>query len=160
MEADENNAQEDENAEQQMLIDQEEDKEKVTKEFEQDENDNIKNVEENSEQHAQELKVDLEKMTLDDMVQSIKSDSSINAQALMLSERLKILLEPTLNSGLIGDFRSGKRLNLKKIVPFVASGYRKDKIWLRRAKPQKRTYRLLLAIDNSYSIQNQPETAM
>lgn len=53
----------------------------------------------------------------------------------MLSERLKVLLEPTLNSGLIGDFRSGKRLNLKKIVPFVASGYRKDKIWLRRTKP-------------------------
>lgn len=29
---------------------------------------------------------------------------------------------------------------MKKIIPYVASNFRKDKIWLRRNEPSKRTY--------------------
>ena len=32
----------------------------------------------------------------------------------------------------LGLYKTGKKLNLKKIIPFIASNYRKDKIWLRR----------------------------
>jgi len=35
-------------------------------------------------------------------------------------------------SSFVGDFKSGKRLNLKKIIGYIASNYNKDKIWLRR----------------------------
>ncbi len=62
------------------------------------------------------------------------------------------MLEPTERSSFVGDFRSGKRLNMRKIIPFVASNYRNDKIWLRRSLPEKRDYRVLLAIDDSKSM--------
>ena len=29
---------------------------------------------------------------------------------------------------------------MRKVIPYIASGYRKDKIWLRRTKPSKRQY--------------------
>jgi midasin len=41
-----------------------------------------------------------------------------------------------------GDFRTGKRLNMKKIIPYIASEFRKDKIWLRRTKPNQRKYQV------------------
>lgn len=41
---------------------------------------------------------------------------------------------------------------MRKIIPFIASNYRNDKIWLRRNLPQKRDYKILIAIDNSYSM--------
>ena len=69
-----------------------------------------------------------------------------------LCEKLRAVLEPTERSSFIGDFRSGKRLNMRKIIPFVASNYRNDKIWLRRSLPEKRDYRVLLAIDDSASM--------
>ena len=47
---------------------------------------------------------------------------------------------------------AGKRINMKRVIPYVASQYRKDKIWLRRTKPNKRTYQVLLAIDDSKSM--------
>ena len=37
---------------------------------------------------------------------------------------------------------------------YIASGYRKDKIWLRRTKPGKRNYHVLLAADNSESMKS------
>ena len=43
------------------------------------------------------------------------------------------LLEPT-HATQMSDFRTGKRLNMRAIIPFVASQFRKDKIWLRRKK--------------------------
>ena len=49
----------------------------------------------------------------------------------------------------------GKRLNMKKIIPYIASNYRKDKIWLRRADPTKRKYQIMLAIDDSLSMKEQ-----
>jgi midasin len=51
-----------------------------------------------------------------------------------------------------GDFRAGKRLNIKKIIPYIASSYKRDKIWMRRAIPSKRSYQVMLAIDDSESM--------
>eukprot|EP00916_Digyalum_oweni_P004045 GHVL01007201.1.p1 GENE.GHVL01007201.1~~GHVL01007201.1.p1 ORF type:complete len:276 (+),score=47.97 GHVL01007201.1:632-1459(+) len=69
-----------------------------------------------------------------------------------LSEQLRLVLEPTLRGRLQGDYRTGKRINMRKIVPFIASNYRRDKIWLRRTKNSKRQYQVLLAMDNSLSM--------
>lgn len=69
-----------------------------------------------------------------------------------LCEQLRLILEPTLATRLQGDFRSGKRLNLRKIIPYIASEYTKDKIWLRRTKPSRREYQVLLSLDDSRSM--------
>jgi midasin len=69
-----------------------------------------------------------------------------------LCEKLRLVLEPLVASKLQGDYRSGKRLNMKRIIGYIASGYRKDKVWLRRTKPAKRDYRVLLAVDDSESM--------
>jgi len=75
-----------------------------------------------------------------------------SAQARELCEQLRLVLEPTLASKLKGDFKSGKRINLKKIIPFIASQFKRDKIWMRRTAPVKRTYQVLIAVDNSQSM--------
>jgi midasin len=41
---------------------------------------------------------------------------------------------------------------MKKIIQFIASNFRKDKIWLRRTEPAKRDYQIMIAIDNSLSM--------
>ena len=41
-----------------------------------------------------------------------------------------------------GDYKSGKRINMRKIIAFVASGYRKDAIWMRRTKLSERDYQV------------------
>ena len=41
---------------------------------------------------------------------------------------------------------------MKKVISFIASHYRNDKIWLRRTLPSKRDYKILLAIDDSLSM--------
>lgn len=41
---------------------------------------------------------------------------------------------------------------MKKVVGYIASGFRKDKIWLRRTKPNKRSYQIMIAIDDSESM--------
>ncbi|KAH6793247.1 hypothetical protein C2S52_003724 [Perilla frutescens var. hirtella] len=69
-----------------------------------------------------------------------------------LAEQLRLVMEPTLASKLQGDYRTGKRINMKKVIPYVASGYRKDKIWLRRTKPSKRDYQVVIAVDDSRSM--------
>lgn len=69
-----------------------------------------------------------------------------------LAEQLRLILEPTLASKLSGDYRTGKRINMKKVIPYIASHYRKDKIWLRRTKPNKRDYQVLIAVDDSRSM--------
>jgi midasin len=63
------------------------------------------------------------------------------------------VLEPQLSQNLQGDFKTGKRLNMKKVISFIASHYRNDKIWLRRTLPSKRDYKILIAIDDSLSMQ-------
>jgi midasin len=51
-----------------------------------------------------------------------------------------------------GDFKTGKKLNLKKIIPFIASNFRKDRIWLRRTEPSERNYYVMLALDDTKSM--------
>ncbi|KAL5512832.1 hypothetical protein ACEPAG_3098 [Sanghuangporus baumii] len=69
-----------------------------------------------------------------------------------LCEQLRLILEPTRATRLMGDFRTGKRLNMKKIIPYIASNYTKDKIWLRRVRPSQREYQVLIALDDSRSM--------
>ncbi len=57
-----------------------------------------------------------------------------------LCEQLRLILEPTLAARMQGDYRTGKRLNMRKIIPYLASDFRRDKIWLRRSKPSVRRY--------------------
>ncbi|XP_063089292.1 midasin isoform X4 [Cavia porcellus] len=69
-----------------------------------------------------------------------------------LCEQLRLILEPSQAAKLKGDYRTGKRLNMRKVIPYIASQFRKDKIWLRRTKPSKRQYQICLAIDDSSSM--------
>jgi midasin len=41
---------------------------------------------------------------------------------------------------------------MRKIIPYIASEYTKDKIWLRRTKPSRREYQVLLSLDDSRSM--------
>lgn len=59
-----------------------------------------------------------------------------------LTEQLRLILEPTMASRLAGDYKSGKRISMKKVIAYIASHYRKDKIWLRRTRPDKRKYQV------------------
>ncbi|XP_050309360.1 midasin [Anthonomus grandis grandis] len=81
-----------------------------------------------------------------------KISSVTQSLAQDLSEQLRLVLEPTQASHLKGDFRTGKRINMRKVIPYIASQFRKDKIWLRRTKPSKREYQIVLAIDDSSSM--------
>lgn len=72
--------------------------------------------------------------------------------AYALCEQLRLILEPTMATRLKGDYRTGKRLNMKKIIPYIASEYTKDKIWLRRTRPSQREYQVLIALDDSRSM--------
>lgn len=69
-----------------------------------------------------------------------------------LTEQLRLILSPTQATKLRGDFRTGKRLNMKRIIPYIASDFKKDKIWMRRSAPSKRTYQIMLAVDDSKSM--------
>lgn len=75
-----------------------------------------------------------------------------HALSLTLTEQLRLILAPTLATKMRGDFRTGKRLNIKRIIPYIASSYKRDKIWMRRSVPQKRAYQILLAVDDSKSM--------
>lgn len=79
-------------------------------------------------------------------------EQSTSELAFDLCEQLRLVLAPTQATKLRGDYRTGKRLNLRKILPYIASQYRRDKIWLRRTKPSQRNYRICLSIDNSKSM--------
>lgn len=80
--------------------------------------------------------------------------------AFELAEQLRLILTPTRATKLRGDYRTGKRLNMRKIIQYVASQYRKDKIWLRRTKPSQRQYRICLSVDNSRSMRNGGSTSL
>ncbi|XP_035472852.1 midasin isoform X2 [Scophthalmus maximus] len=75
-----------------------------------------------------------------------------SALSQQLCEQLRLILEPTQAAKLKGDYRTGKRLNMRKVIPYIASQFRKDKIWLRRTKPSKREYHICLAVDDSSSM--------
>jgi midasin len=65
---------------------------------------------------------------------------------------LKAILEPQQVASYQGDYKTGKKLNMRKIIPFIASKYRKDRIWLRRAEPTDRNYQILIGIDDTKSM--------
>lgn len=69
-----------------------------------------------------------------------------------LVEQLRLVLEPTTASRMTGDYKTGKRLNMKKVIGYVASNFRQDKIWQRRTKPDARRYQVMLAIDETRSM--------
>ena len=107
----------------------------------------------------------MESDVIEDFNNWIKSDSSAKSADLWnrleslsidhinkLIEHLKIALEPNKQTKLRGNYKSGKRLNIKKIISFIASNYRNDKIWLRRTLPFERNYFVTLAIDDSLSM--------
>lgn len=64
-------------------------------------------------------------------------EAETSPAAAALCEKLRLLLEPTLATRLAGDFRTGKRLSMRRVIEFVASDYRRDRIWLRRTRPEK-----------------------
>jgi len=41
---------------------------------------------------------------------------------------------------------------MKKIIPFIASNYTKDKIWFKKNDPNESNYNILLALDDSLSM--------
>lgn len=72
--------------------------------------------------------------------------------SLSLTSQLRLILTPSQTTKLSGGFRTGKRLNIKRIIPYIASSYKRDKIWMRRAIPTKRAYQVLVAVDDSQSM--------
>ncbi len=80
--------------------------------------------------------------------------------SMILTEQLRLVLEPTVATRLRGDFRTGKRLNLKRIIPYIASRYKRDKIWMRRTVPTRRSYQILLALDDSKSMSDSRSTEL
>ena len=57
-----------------------------------------------------------------------------------LAEQLRLVLEPQLASKMAGEYRTGKRISMKRVIAYIASHFRKDKIWLRGTRPDKRKY--------------------
>eukprot|EP01083_Nonionella_stella_P253533 872298_1 len=49
-----------------------------------------------------------------------------NLLSQQLCEELRTILEPLETTKLGGDFRVGKRINMKKVIPYIASQFRKD----------------------------------
>jgi hypothetical protein len=39
---------------------------------------------------------------------------------------------------------AGKRISMRRVIAYIASHFRKDKIWLRRSRPDKRRYQVQL----------------
>ena len=78
--------------------------------------------------------------------------SVTNPLSLSLTSSLRLILAPTHATKMRGDFRTGKRLNIKRIIPYIASSYKRDKIWMRRSVPTKRNYQIMLAVDDSKSM--------
>ncbi|GMT30205.1 hypothetical protein PFISCL1PPCAC_21502, partial [Pristionchus fissidentatus] len=76
----------------------------------------------------------------------------VSLLAAELSENLRLILEPRVATRMEGDYRSGKRLNMKRIIPYIASQYRKNRIWMKRTKKAERNYEVLIAVDDSASM--------
>lgn len=81
--------------------------------------------------------------------------NKISSDCARLTSLLRIVLESNRNNKYKGDFKSGKKLNLKKIVPYIASDFKRDKIWMKRVKNDKKEYTLRIFIDNSKSMFDQ-----
>jgi midasin len=94
-----------------------------------------------------------EEMTIEEARQTWSAhEASTRNLCMILTEHLRLILQPTQATKMRGDFRTGKRLNIKRIIPYIASSYKRDKIWMRRSIPSKRNYQIMLAIDDSKSM--------
>ncbi|KAI5184811.1 midasin [Nematocida homosporus] len=71
-----------------------------------------------------------------------------------LTKQLGIVLEENEKTSYEGDYASGRRLNMKRIVSYVASNGQKNRIWMRKTKTQGREYLIRIFVDNSGSIKN------
>ncbi|KAK1640371.1 ATPase [Colletotrichum phormii] len=95
-------------------------------------------------------------LPLGDFSEALQSWTSFQTKthplSLSLTSQLRLILTPSQSTKLSGSHRTGKRLNIKKIIPYIASSYKRDKIWMRRAVPTKRSYQILLAVDDSRSM--------
>ncbi|PBP16626.1 ATPase [Diplocarpon rosae] len=87
-------------------------------------------------------------------------ESLTRSLSISLTEQLRLILAPTLATKMRGDFRTGKRLNIKRIIPYIASQYKRDKIWMRRSVPSKRSYQIMLAVDDSKSMRESGSGAL
>eukprot|EP00563_Minutocellus_polymorphus_P011097 CAMPEP_0181061420 /NCGR_PEP_ID=MMETSP1070-20121207/22512_1 /TAXON_ID=265543 /ORGANISM="Minutocellus polymorphus, Strain NH13" /LENGTH=5087 /DNA_ID=CAMNT_0023141375 /DNA_START=277 /DNA_END=15540 /DNA_ORIENTATION=+ len=112
--------------------------------------------EQNQQGYCLELVDHITGSTADELAEARRRWQAIQAETNNLSrrlcEKLRLVMEPLVATKLRGDYRTGKRINMKRVIGYIASGYRKDKIWLRRTKPAKRDYRVLLAVDDSESM--------
>ncbi|TQS33055.1 hypothetical protein Golomagni_06615 [Golovinomyces magnicellulatus] len=88
----------------------------------------------------------------DCMQQWSEYQTKSHSHSLSLTSQLRLILTPSQSTKLSGAFRTGKRLNIKRIIPYIASSYKRDKIWMRRAIPTKRTYQIMLCVDDSKSM--------
>ncbi|KAF1344926.1 hypothetical protein BDV97DRAFT_362818 [Delphinella strobiligena] len=96
---------------------------------------------------------DMTLLTLDEAREIYTThENSTRTLSLLLAEHLRLILAPTQATKMRGDYRTGKRLNIKRIIPYIASSYKRDKIWMRRSVPSKRSYQIMLAIDDSKSM--------
>ncbi|KAI1805875.1 midasin [Daldinia bambusicola] len=86
------------------------------------------------------------------MQQWTSFQSKTHPLSLSLTSQLRLILTPSQSTKLSGSYRTGKRLNIKRIIPYIASSYKRDKIWMRRAIPTKRSYQILLCVDDSKSM--------
>lgn len=115
-------------------------------------------VSETSSVHEVETKLELTHLDVSTMTPDnarglwLSHEAATHSLSQQLTEHLRLILAPTLATKLRGDFRTGKRLNLKRIIPYIASGYKRDKIWLRRSQPSKRSYQVMIALDDSKSM--------
>jgi MoxR-like ATPase len=69
-----------------------------------------------------------------------------------LSRRLEPILEYNQLTRFAGDFRTGKRLHMRRLIDYVASNYTRDRIWMRRVRPDRRQYDIVVAVDDSASM--------
>ncbi|XP_047493219.1 LOW QUALITY PROTEIN: midasin-like [Penaeus chinensis] len=124
----------------------------LTDENEYEEGEDAYTFNENEEETRQDIETATAVQTEDSDAAWMKHEARVANMALQLCEQLRLILEPTQAARLRGDYRTGKRLNMRKVIPYIASQFRKDKIWLRRTQPSKRTYQIILAVDDSESM--------
>ncbi|KAE8442887.1 hypothetical protein EG329_002559 [Mollisiaceae sp. DMI_Dod_QoI] len=130
---------------------------------EEDPEDTRAHIKDDSDDDVEEVDNQLESTHLDSLDVNLRSAAEARQQwihyesvtrdlSLSLTEQLRLILAPTLATKMRGDFRTGKRLNIKRIIPYIASQYKRDKIWMRRSVPSKRSYQIMLAVDDSKSM--------
>jgi len=87
-----------------------------------------------------------------DLITWFALERSHEATIAHLSRRLEPVLEYNQMTRFAGDFRTGKRLHMRRLIDYVASNYTRDRIWMRRIRPDRRRYDIVVAVDDSASM--------